>query len=145
MNLKKMDMPEEHLEDEMQKLFNETTLELTNGRLHQLARTAAQIPKKEKYGLSPWMRHVSGLTCMALALIVLSDVDTFKSTLGKPPDVFVEASQVDLIRALRGSAESDHWESEIQGVGFELFHIGNSLDAAVLEGSFEALLNEKKQ
>lgn len=145
MNLKKLDMPEAHLEDEMQKLFNATTLELTDARLHQLARTAAQIPKKEKYGLRPWMRHVSGLTCMALALIVLSDVDTFKSTLGKSPDVFVEASQVDLIRALRGSAEHGDWESEIRGVGFELFQIGNSLDAAVLEGSFEALLNEKKQ
>jgi hypothetical protein len=145
MNLKKLDMPEAHLEDEMQKLFNATTLELTDARLNQLARTAAQIPKEPKQGLSPWMSHVSGLSCIALAFIVLSDLGTFQSSSGQSPDILVEASPVDLIAALRGSAEHGDWESEIQGVGFELFHISGSLDAAVLEGSFEALLNEKKQ
>ena len=142
---KKLDIAEEHLEDEMQKLFNETAVELKSARLLQLGRAAAQVPKEPKKWSSPWIRHVSGLACMVMVIVLLGDSRSFNANITHSVDVLEKPPQVDLISDLLGVSDDTDWESEIPSVGFELFHGSDSLDAAVLEVSLEALLKEKKQ
>ncbi|MBT6432418.1 MAG: hypothetical protein HOK28_04955 [Deltaproteobacteria bacterium] len=137
-------MLDEQVEHEMQHLFDETALTLSHQRSQSLGRFAAQIPQKPTVWMNPWLRHATGLTCMALAFALFGGTEMNNDR----PVVFSDersfAIQVDLINIVKQSSSTDEWEGYQEGMGFELFNSSSPVEATILEGSLDALLKENK-
>ena len=145
MNRKELDISDAHLELEMQGLFDKTTPELTNTGLQSLGRAAAQIPRQRIAWFSLWSRHASGIMCIAGFFLILSDSNFFTPGSTLTQDSAGEFEQVDFIAAVLENANTEEWDPELKGIGFELFHVSDPLSANLLEGSMEALLREKNE
>lgn len=145
MNRKELDISDVHLELEMQGLFDTTTPELTNTCLQSLGRAAAQIPRHRIPWFSLWSRHASGLMCVTLFFLIISDSNFFTPGSTLTQDLAGEFEQVDFIAAVLENDNVEEWDPELKGIGFELFHVSDPMGAKLLEGSMEALLREKNE
>ena len=137
-------MLDEQIENEMQSLFDETALTLSHQRSQSLGRFAAQIPQKPTVWMNPWLRHATGLTCMALAFVLFGGAEMNNDRPAVLSDERGFVMQVDLINIVKQSSSTDEWEGYQESMGFELFNGSSPVEATILEGSLEALLKDNK-
>ena len=133
------------LEYELQELFDLTSADLGSERLNRLARFSAKIPKEASPWLSPIFRQLSATSCLVIGLAVLSVTPSGDSH--SPWSVERGHPGLESRHALGGELfeEPEHWDTDITTVGFDLLHGANQIDEALLEDSFQALLDESSK
>ena len=130
------------LENELQALFDSTVVEADAARLNRLARFSADIPKEAAPWVSPFLQQMLATGCLVLGLSALSA----SAFLHSPQSWSSEIANVEQESHSSFGADSidedAEWDSDVIVVGFDLLHGTQSIDAEILEDSFQALLDE---
>ena len=135
------------LERELGVLFDETAFEPNLSRLHQTARTAAQIPDEVSLTWWSWFRSPSlPLVTGALLMMVWGSVELM-SLVEPDPDVYAHAGHASSLFSDEATLHDDDWEAlellSAGDLGLELLDLPDvDVDPLVWEETSGGLLEE---